>query len=395
MVSVLAMADRILVLLIREGRKRGGTLTTSKRAKKPARKRRATTTPLRCGKRLHVALIYNAHRGLTAESPEDRGSTADLRILIRAIARAIRRLGHTVTVVPLELDLFKFQRRLKRLAPDVVFNQYDDVVQGAFYEMRVAALVRMMGYPVTGSPSLALGLSRNKYMSAILLQGAGVPIPDYTEVVERIGDVDGRRWHFPLIVQPSREHAGLGTDRDSVVTSKKALRAKVRDIVRTYHQPALVQQFLTGREFNVGLVGGSRMRVLPLAEVVYDDLPPGIPPIMSYAAKFLEDTIEYQQTRVACPAAVDPALAKLVGDTALQAFRAVGGWGYGRVDIRLDAEGQPRVLEVNCNPCIEDEVALARSARAAGMPYEALLEQIIRAAIETRTAEVAVPDFCR
>lgn len=307
------------------------------------------------------------------------------------MARRLRRLGHRVTILPLAYDLLAFQRKLRRLRPDVVFNQYDDVVHGALYEMRVAALVRMMGFPLTGSGALALGLCRYKYMAASLLQGAGIPIPPDTHLLERVSDVDRFKWHFPLIVQPAQEHAGIGLDRDSVVSSKNALRIKVRHILQTYTQPALAQKFLPGREFNIGLVGGSRLRVMPFAEVNYERLPSGIPPIMSYAAKWMENTPEFKNTSVVCPAVVDADLARKISNISIRAFRAVGGWGYGRVDIRLDELGEPRVLEVNCNASLEEDVALARSAKAAGISYPRLLQMIINAAIERPPFDVDVP----
>ena len=173
-------------------------------------------------------------------------------------------------------------------------NQYDDVVHGALYEMRLSALVRMMGFPITGSPALALGLTRYKYMTASLLQGAGIRIPFCTEVLELLSDVNRRVWPFPLIVQASQEHAGIGLDRDSIVHTKKALRDKMRVILREYKQPVLVQSFLPGREFNVSIIGGRRLRMMPLAEVSYSELPPEIPPIMSYAAKCIETSEEYK-----------------------------------------------------------------------------------------------------
>ena len=342
-------------------------------------------------KRLAVALIYNAMRAAVPETPDDRGSTDDLRRLIRSMARDIRRLGHRVTVVPLVNDLLGFQRRLSRLKPDVVFNQYDDIVHGALYEMRVAALVRMMGFPLTGSSALALGICRHKYMAAALLQGAGIPVPPETRLLERVRDVDRYRWRFPAIAHPAQEHAGIGLDRSSVVHSKSALRAKVREIVGRFGQPAIVQRFLPGREFNVGLVGGRRIRVMPFAEVNYSKLPPGIPPIMSYAAKWLDDTVEYQKTSVVCPAAVNVELTARVSDLAVRAFRAIGGWGYGRVDIRLDENGEPFVLEVNCNASLEADVALARSAKAAGIDYTQLLKMIVKAALERPPFDVDVP----
>ena len=346
-------------------------------------------------RRYHVALIYNAAAAAALEAPEDRGGTDDLRQMIRRMARVLRKVGYRVTVVPLANDLLAFQRRLTRLRPDVVFNQYDDVVHGAFYEMRVAALIQMMGFPMTGSPALALGLGRYKHMCASLLHGAGIPMPPNTELLERVGDVDQRRWQFPIIVQPSHEHAGVGLDRDSVVDTKKALRAQVRRILQDYFQPALAQRFLPGREFNVGVIGGRKLAVLPLAEVDYSQLPAGIPPIMSYAAKWLENTVEYKRTSVICPAHVEPELARDVSAIALRAFRAVGGWGYGRVDIRLDEDGAPRVLDVNCNASLEEGVALARSAEKAGMDYPHMLQTIVKIALEGPPFDVGVPMLSR
>lgn len=333
-------------------------------------------------KRLHVALIYNGSTETAPESPTDRASIADLLAMIRMMARTLRRLGHQVMVMPLTNDFFAFQRKLRRLNPDVVFNQFEDFAHGAADDMRLVAMLRLMGYPHTGAPALALGLSHYKFTIASLLAGAGVPIPPNTALLETVGAVNQHKWRFPLIVQPSQEHAGLGLGRDSIVSSKKALRQKVRDVLREFRQPALVQHFLPGREFNVAIIGGAKMRVLPLAEVNYTELPSEVPPIMSYAAKWLEDTVEYQKTSIVCPAAIEPELARRIEKVALNAFRAVGGWGYGRVDVRLDEAGDPYVLDINCNCCLDEGMGLARSAEQAGISYPQLLEIILRAALE-------------
>jgi D-alanine-D-alanine ligase len=342
-------------------------------------------------KHRRIVLVYNAYTSGAPEPPEDRASTADLRRNIRLVARNLRRLGHAVTVLPLADNLFAFQRKLRRLQPHIVFNMYDDVVHGALFEMRLAALVRMMGFPLTGSPALALGLTRYKFMQASLLAGAGIPIPPSTALLETASAVDRHKWLFPVIVQPSQEHAGVGLDRHSLVHSKKALRVKVRDILREYNQPALAQHFLPGREFNVGIVGGNRLRVLPLAEVNYSTLPPECPPILSYAAKWIETSTEYQNTSVVCPADVEPELAERIRTVALRAFRAVGARGYGRVDMRLDETGSPCVLEVNCNPCLDEGIGLARSAERAGISFPKLLQVILRAAEEPQPYDMDVP----
>lgn len=348
--------------------------------------------PKRTRKPLHVALVYNAASAILPETPEDRGSTDDLKKMIRHIGRALRSLGHRVTILPLAEDLFAFHRKLRRLNPDVVFNQYDDVVHGVFYEMLFAALVEMMGFRMTGSSALALGLSRYKHTTSKLLDGMGIPVPPCTEVLEKISDVDKHQWKFPLIVQPCHEDAGIGLNRDSVVHSKKALRNQVRYVLQEYKQPALVQLFLPGREFNVGIIGGKRIRLMPLAEVHYHDMPPEIPPIMSYAAKWIENSVEYKKTSIICPAKkVEPQLARQLYTIAMRAFRAIGAWGYGRVDMRLDEDGNPYVLEVNCNASLEYGIGLARSAKRAGIRYPQLLQMIIDAAMEDPPHKVSVP----
>ncbi len=342
-------------------------------------------------RKCHIAVVYNAYTAEIPESPEDRGSAADLLLQVRNITRHLRRLGHTVTIAPLADDLFAFQRRLRRIGPDVVFNLYDDVVHGALYDMRLAALVRMMGYPMTGCSALALGLTRYKFMAASVLAGAGVPVPPNTAILETVGAVRRHHWDFPIIVQPAQEHGGVGLDRASIVMSKKALRDKVKEILHTYRQPALAQRFLSGREFNVGILGGNRLRVLPLAEVDYSGLSADIPPIMSYAAKWVETSEEYQHTTVICPAEVEPELAECISQVALRAFRAIGGRGYGRVDIRLDESNQPYVLEVNCNPCLDEGMGIARSAEKAGISFPQLLEMIVKAALEPQPYDQDVP----
>jgi D-alanine-D-alanine ligase len=344
-------------------------------------------------KKLRVALIYNAYTDSQPDEKSDTGSVHYLRQMIRGIARGLRRLRHDVVVLPLAGDLSVLQRKLNRLRPDVVFNQYDDVVHGALYEMRVAAFIRMLGYPMTGSPALGLGLSRYKYMSLSLLKGAGLPVPPSTALVERLSDIEEHKWVFPLIVHAAQEHAGIGLDRNSVVLTKTALKEKAREILRTYKQPALVQHFLQGREFNVGLLGGRKIQVLPLAEVDYSQLPRKIPPIMSYAAKWVETSVEYQRTKVICPARVDAPLAASISKTAAKAFRSVGGWGYGRVDIRLDEDGQPVILEVNCNPCLDSGMGLARSAEQAGIDYPQLLQTIVKAAFDGPPYDLHLPIF--
>jgi len=130
-----------------------------------------------------------------------------------------------------------------------------------------------------------------------------------------------------------------------------------------------------------------------VAEVDYSRLPRKIPPILSYAAKWVETSVEYKRTTIICPARVDAELSALLSRTAVKAFRAVGGWGYGRVDIRLDENGEPVILEVNCNPCLDSGMGLARSAEREGIAYPELLQIIVKAAFEGPPYDMHLPIF--
>lgn len=338
----------------------------------------------RSRKGVRIALIYNTVAPGEPAPANDGAGFAYLLRQMRQMARALRKYGHSVHMVPLGTDLLAFQRGLKKLSPDLVFNQYEDTLPGANFEMRVAGLVQMMGIPITGSPALALGLTKSKYMCACLLSGTGVPIPPDTRLLQTVGAVDRYSWEFPVIVHPGFEDGGIGLAADSIVSTKKALRDKVRQLLREFDQPVLAQRYLVGREFNVGIVGGYRPRVLPLAEVDFSGVPDGIPRIMSYAAKWVKDSPEYKGTRVVCPAYISPALERRIGRIALKTFQAVGAWGYARVDIRLDERNRPHVLEINCNPCLEAGMGLGRSALRARVTYAKLLDLVVRSALERK-----------
>ena len=193
--------------------------------------------------------------------------------------------------------------------------------------------------------------------------------------------------------RPRSTPASASTATRSFLT-KKALKEKAREILRTYKQPALVQHFLPGREFNVGLLGGRKIQVLPLAEVDYSQLPRKIPPIMSYAAKWVETSVEYKKTKVICPARVDASLAALISKTARQGLprrRAAGATAASTSGSTRTAS--PCILEVNCNPCLDSGMGLARSAEAAGIDYPQLLQTIVKAAFEGPPYDLHLPIF--
>jgi D-alanine-D-alanine ligase len=193
---------------------------------------------------------------------------------------------------------------------------------------------------------------------------------------------------LPAIVKPAAEDASVGIDQSSVVTSHRKLRQRVAHIEKEYGA-AMVQQYVGGREFAVGIVGST---ILPLSEIDFAGMPQGTWPILSFDAKWTTGCAEEAGSQPVCPAKVDAPVARQLRAVALSAWRAVRGQGYGRVDMRVDETGQPWVLEVNPNPDISDDAGLSRMAQATGWSYDDLVLRIVELGRSTeRKPPVEIP----
>lgn len=300
-------------------------------------------------------------------------TAADVREVLEAvtqIARALRRAGHAVDRVPVRSGL----RWLSRCREaDVVFNLCESVNAVGRYESLVAGAIELSGVPFTGAKPEAISLCHRKAVANALLASRGLPVPLW--VVP-----DGRKvpggFPLPAIVKPAAEDASVGIDQGSVVTSRRALNERVA-LLSAEHREVLVQQYIHGRELAVGFVGSE---ALPVSEIDFSGMPNGAWPILSFSAKWEVGGVEDLGSRPVCPAQIPKALAERLTTLAREAWQAVGGSGYGRVDLRLDASGQPWILEVNPNPDITDSAGLARMAEAIGWSYQDLILRILDAA---------------
>ncbi|HEY4648704.1 MAG TPA: ATP-grasp domain-containing protein, partial [Gemmatimonadales bacterium] len=218
-------------------------------------------------------------------------------------------------------------------------------------------------------------LCHRKHVANTLLSAAGVPVPAFT-----LAQANKTPAEFPLpaIVKPAAEDASVGIDNGAVCTSKRALKRRVAQMLEQFEE-VLVQEYVAGREFNVGFVGN---RMLPIAEIRFEELPQGTWPIVSYAAKWIPGSPEDEGTIPVCPADLPPELLQTIGQVARKAWEHMAdGEGYGRVDMRLSEEGQPYVLEVNPTPDLSSNAGLARMGRAFGWSYDDLVMQIVDEAL--------------
>lgn len=316
---------------------------------------------------MKVALLFD---GLSA-----LGSTADLLILetVEAVERSLVVEGNEVVRIPVNFD-GRWVERLRRGKFELAFNLCECIDGIAAYEPAVISVLELLGIPFTGSSSWTTAFCLRKHVVNALLERSGLPVPRWA-VVTRGSTLP--TVGFPAICKPAAEDASIGVEQRSVVRNMRALATRV-DAMHERWDEVLVQRFIAGREVNVGIVDGL---VLPIAEVQFDGMPKGMWRIVSYRSKWETGSDEDLGATPVCPAELTPEQSAELKRLALDAWRAVGGEGYARVDMRIDSQGRPWILEVNANPDIAADAGLARMARVAGMDYSALISAVCEAGL--------------
>lgn len=299
------------------------------------------------------------------------------------VAGALQQTGYKATLFNMNGDIQRLLDFVNQKQPDVIFNLCESVGNESIHEMHVAGLYELLEVPYTGAPAFALGTCLNKARTKEILTYHGIKTPRFA-IYKNIGELteESLALKFPLIVKPSREDASVGIENASIVEDFAALRKRVRYIFNEYDQPALVEEYISGRELNIGIIGNKRPIVFPISEIDFSGLPTDYPRIVTYNAKWMQGTPEYIGTVGVCPANVGTDLEKRMKEMALKCYRLMGLRDYGRVDIRLDKNNTPYVLEVNPNPDLSDDAGFARSARAYGLSFEDTINKIVEYALE-------------
>jgi D-alanine-D-alanine ligase len=329
-----------------------------------------------------VLVLYNA----PTLPPDDQDFASEAGVLesVEAVVFALSRAGHRVRQSPAGDSPAELLLKLEMGGDvDVIVNLCEGFGGLPAAEPHVAGLLELGGAAYTGSPPDCLSLARNKARTKWLLRGAGLPTAEFL-LVGRGDSLDRRAaeellQRGPAIVKPAAEDASLGLGSDSVVADLPALEQQVRAVHGRYGD-ALVEQFIAGREFNVGIVALPKPVALPLAEIEFQSDPSLRWPIVTYDAKWATGSGADRATPVRCPADVDAGLAARIQSIGLRAFQLTGCRDYARVDIRVDQAGQPFILEVNANPDLGPSAGLARAVRASGMDYDAFIARLVETA---------------
>jgi D-alanine-D-alanine ligase len=326
-----------------------------------------------------VVVLYNDTEELIKGEARDLLAERGVIACAYAIADALSENGYHVVRLPFQDDI---ELALEPYPPEkwIIFNLGEGLSGRLFEEARIAWALEAMGYTFTGADGNAHARCLNKAHAKRLLEAKNVQTPTgyLFRYPDEIKNIDGKL-PFPLIVKPVAEGGSIGLDSDSVVHTPRALSERIEYITSCYRQAALAEIFVAGREFNIAL-WGDPPQVLPLAEIDFSAISDPHERIVSFAAKWEEDSFEYQNTPVICPAQVSSRLSQRIIQTASRAWDAMGCRGYARVDMRISKEEIPYVVEVNCNPDLSPDAGFYRAARIAGFNYMEMATRILEIA---------------
>jgi D-alanine-D-alanine ligase len=317
--------------------------------------------------------------------PPDAFADFDHIETIDSIRAALETDGHQTLFIQADANL---PYALRDEKPDICFNIAEGL-SGEAREAQIPALLEMLQIPYTGSRVLANGISLDKTLTKRIWRDRRLPVAPFQEF--NTGDEPLRTdLEFPLFVKPAREGTGMGVDMNAIVKNEKELRERAEYIINTYQQPALVETFLPGREFTVGILGRSDAKLysrhpewyekdgfhrFPILEL---DMTRSVTPMVYSQEAKSKDVGEEGAPGYFCPAEIEPELEKKLKYFALRAHLLLNALDVSRTDIRLDEQGNPRVMEINTLPGLTPDYSdLCLQSKAEGIRYEDLILEIL------------------
>jgi D-alanine-D-alanine ligase len=301
------------------------------------------------------------------------------------VASTLETLGHSVARVAVADDIVPVISDLQRAKPELVFNLTESFNGVSSLDSNIAALLNLLGLRYTGSSPSALMLCGDKSLTKKVLSFHSIRTPEFATVfrgaLDHAGDIA-----FPLIVKPPQEDASIGITNRSIVHDLKELLGTMDSLQTEFGTHVLLEQFIEGREFYVGVLGNMNARALPIMEMDFSGLPKNAPKIASWEAKWgadgsgegpgAEASAEFAGTKSVFPTDLDDTLADRIQRTAVSAYEALRLRDYARIDMRVKPSGEIFVIEVNPNCYLERNAEFARSAEQDGMNYHALIANV-------------------
>jgi D-alanine-D-alanine ligase len=321
---------------------------------------------------MKVGLTFNlgSDYQFKEDDPIDAAAEFDTPATIEGLAQAIRSHGHDPILIGDGVKLFRY---LSNNSLDIVFNIAEGYY-GRGREAQIPALLEMLQIPYVGSDSVTLGVALDKVMTKQIMKAERIPTAPFLKI-SRVEEINGVPLRYPLFIKPVHEGTGKGIDEQSKIKTYPQLKSKIRYLLKTYKEPVLIEEYLEGEEFTIGIVGNPP-HVIGTMQIVIDT--DKVEDFYSYRVKE-----EYEQfVHYICPPRIDPERLAQIEEMALRAYKVLDCRDFGRVDIRCDADGNPHFLEINplagLNPQHSDLCIIARHN---GLPYEQLIGRILHSAL--------------
>lgn len=351
------------------------------------------------GSKLKVTILYDVWEDETAEvqaeAPPPRKRKGQKKRKKKEekedrqeIFEALEKLGHEPSYYVLD-GRPQTLLGLAKCGTDLVFNLTESYAGDDTKEMNVAAYLDLLEIPYTGAGPHATILAQDKAIAKKMFAFHGIQSPYFATVYR--GTIDhAHDINFPVIVKPTSEDGSIGIDAAAVVTSIKELMERVSYIQTEFDSPALIEEYIEGREIYSAVLGSYEFaRALPLVELDLSKLPKGVPKIASQDVKFDKDAEVYKLTKSAIAEDLDEETAAKLTETALKAYRAVKLRDYGRIDMRLSPKGDVFVIEANPNPWLSSAQEFAMAAKKAGLSYTQLIGEILEMAMARQARRAA------
>ncbi|MCU1227344.1 MAG: D-alanine--D-alanine ligase [Acidobacteria bacterium] len=325
---------------------------------------------------------YEEYPGADIEASLPKKSKRLKKTDVEAIADALRELGHEPSIIGID-GKPRTLASLARSDAELFFNLVESYNGDDTMEMHFAAYLDLIGRRYTGAGPQGSYLAMEKIVAKMIVRNYGLYTP-YAAVIDK-GRVDfAQDVRFPVIVKPAAEDASKGIDARSVVSSIKELFERITWIHDEFASPALVEEYIEGREIYAGVLGNDPPEALPLIELDLSQLPEGMPHIAGYEVKFDVRTEAYQKTKSAPAKDLDEETTVEIQRVAVTAFRALKLRDYARIDLRLGENGRVYLIEANPNPWLDPSAELAMAAKESGRSYRELIAAIVDAAMQRK-----------
>jgi D-alanine-D-alanine ligase len=336
--------------------------------------------------KLRIGVLYDYwwdddEERVEGERPRKKSPDED----VRAVYEALRRSGHSPVYVRLD-GTRESLIELARSQTDLLFNLVESFGGDDGQDTNIAGYLELLGRRFTGAGSSGLYLAQDKALAKKIFAFHGIHTP-YFSTVYRSRMEHSHDIKFPVIVKPAREDGSIGIQFGAVCGSIKELMERIDYIHAEFDTPALIEEYIEGRELYVGVIGNEKPEALPVVELDLSKLPVGTPKIAGTEVKWEEDTQAYKATKPFFPDDLGEDVVKKLQETAVQAFQALQLCDYGRVDFRLAADGTVHVLEVNPNPYLMATAEFSMAAKKSGRSYVETIGEIVNLAVARYSSE--------